>query len=145
MRIFATDDGCFERAAQHVSFQRTCRRNLVIQVVAGTTGAFLGKKGSFGSGDDRFKSPKQVACNAAGDTLYVADSGNNRPVTLEEDTGQITPVITERARSSTNVGAGAGATATATCNAGEVSIGPGIDTPSPVVGATCEMRRTIHP
>jgi hypothetical protein len=39
----------------------------------------------------------------------------------------ITPVITERAGASTSIGATANSSATATCNAGEVSIGGGIE------------------
>lgn len=121
-QISATAEGIAVDAAGRIWISDT--GNHRIQVFD-SAGAYLAKTGSFGSGDGQFKSPKQIAFNAAGDVAYVADSGNNRLVTVQEDLGQITPVITERAGGATNVGAGNTVSATATCAAGEVSIGGG--------------------
>lgn len=90
-----------------------------------SSGVFLASIGSFGAGDGRFKFPKQINFNAAGTIAYVADSGNNRLVSLQVDTGLITPVITERTGTPYAVGAGNNGSGTATCAAGEVSIGGG--------------------
>lgn len=87
-----------------------------------SAGVFLGSLGSFGSGDSQFKSPKQLA--ASGTVVYVADSGNNRLVTVQEKVAGITPVITERMGSAVSVNStGSSGDVTVTCNAGEVSIG----------------------
>ncbi len=89
-----------------------------------SAGVFLGKTGTFGTGNGMFKSPKQLAVDSA-DRVWIADSGNGRLVTLAIDTGGITPTITERSGGATAVSATASATATATCSVGEVSIGGG--------------------
>jgi len=122
-QIGATTEGIAPDALGRLCIADT--PNHRIQVIDGATGAFLGKFGEFGSGDGQFKSPKQIAFNAAGDTLHIADYDNDRIVTLQEDTGQIIPVITERAGSAFTVGSGAQNSGSATCNAGEVSIGSG--------------------
>jgi DNA-binding beta-propeller fold protein YncE len=48
-----------------------------------SSGVFVGKWGSNGSGDAQFKSPKGIAIDQSGD-VWVADSGNNR---IQEFTG----------------------------------------------------------
>lgn len=50
-----------------------------------STGAFLATIGTFGGGSRQFKSPKQIAFNAAGTIAYVADSDNDRVVTVQEE------------------------------------------------------------
>ena len=90
-----------------------------------SAGVFLASFGSFGSGSGQFKSPKQVA--ASGNVVWVADSGNNRLVTVQEDPGGITPVMTTRSNSTT-IPSNGNATVDATCNAGEVVIGGGCTT-----------------
>jgi tripartite motif-containing protein 71 len=124
-----TADGQISTTAEGIALDVTGRiwisdtGNHRIQVFD-SAGAFLGKIGSFGSGDAQFKSPKQLVFNAAGDTAYVADSGNGRLVTLQEDLGQITPVITTRSNSGSG-GNNTNISVDVTCNAGEVVVGGG--------------------
>lgn len=97
-----------------------------------SAGVWIGSFGNFGGGDGEFKSPKQLA--ASGVVVFVADSGNNRLVTVQEKLG-ITPVVTERAGSTVTVAATSTNAGTATCNAGEISVGGGFD----VVTGTANM------
>lgn len=96
-----------------------------IQVFS-SAGAFLGKIGSYGTAVGQFKNPRQLSFNAARTVAYVADRGNDRIVTVREDTGLITPVVTARSIS-TSIAAGATSTLDALCNAGEVAVGGGYD------------------
>jgi hypothetical protein len=128
-----TADGQISTTAEGIAVDSTGRiwiadtGNHRIQVFD-SAGVFLGKVGSFGSGSGELKSPKQLAFDSAGTIAYVADSGNNRLVTVQEKPPGIFPVITERSGSGVSVSANASGSATATCNAGEVSIGGGFDT-----------------
>lgn len=97
-----------------------------------SAGVWIGSFGNFGGGDGEFKSPKQLA--ASGAVVFVADSGNNRLVTVQEKLG-ITPVVTERAGSTVTVAATSTNAGTATCNAGEISVGGGFG----VVTGTANM------
>lgn len=124
-----TADGQISTTAEGIAVDSTGRiwiadtGNHRIQVFD-SAGVFLGKLGSFGSGDSQFKSPKQLAFNAAGTIAYVADSGNNRLVTVQEDVGGITPVITTRTNSATVANSSTG-TVDVTCSAGEVVLSGG--------------------
>jgi hypothetical protein len=83
-----TADGQISTTAEGIAVDSTGRIWIAdtgshrIQVYT-SAGLFLGKVGSFGSGSREFKSPKQLAAGA-GDLVYVADSGNNRLVTLQD-------------------------------------------------------------
>jgi DNA-binding beta-propeller fold protein YncE len=106
--------------------------NSRIQVFDGTTGEIVVSVGSYGGGIDRFKNPRQIQMNAAGDTAYVADYANDRVVQLVITDSALppapmtmTPVITLRSASAGGISAGTEGAQTATCAAGETVTGGG--------------------
>jgi DNA-binding beta-propeller fold protein YncE len=55
------------------------------------TGSFLGKWGSYGTGNGQLWWPADVALDAGGNRLYVSENGNNRIQYFKRDNPTVAP------------------------------------------------------